>query len=298
MTCDARTKIAFAAKARAAILFFGAFHHSVDFSKGMPMKTKLFSTVLAAAAASLTLLPSIGTAAPVTKTVEINIYQLCNDAALTVCASSGPAGNSYFADSTNKIWAQAGISVTFNFVSKIFSSAFYDINDGVAGDGFNDLHAAYGTHGPSATIVDMFLVNTVAGAYGEGWLGFGGMVMGMSDIMAYNGGLGRIDTFAHELGHNLGLEPDSLGGSQGHSLDPFALMASGGIRHVPTTLADINPDGLGYDQLNAGEIALARTSSLLRDVRNEVPEPTSLALGAMGLLLLSASRRRGTVNQR
>ena len=58
----------------------------------------------------------------------------------------------------------------------------------------------------------MFLVHTIAGAYGEGWFAWGGIGIAMDTVMAYNGGLGRIDTIAHELGHNLGLVPTSLGG--------------------------------------------------------------------------------------
>ncbi|MSO99676.1 MAG: PEP-CTERM sorting domain-containing protein [Acetobacteraceae bacterium] len=243
-------------------------------------------------AASLALLSAPALAAPITKTLSVDVYQVCNDAGLTVCAATGPVGNAYFTDSTNKIWAQAGIGVSFNFVSKVFNSGFYDINDGVAGDGFADLAAAYGTHGPSATNVDMFLVNTVAGAFGEGWFGAGGLVMAMQTIMNFNGGLGRIDTLAHEIGHNLGLEPASLGGDAGGHVPSNAtndsLMASGAWRNVPTTLADINPDGLGYDKLSLGEIAFVLDSTLLRDI----PEPGTMALLAIALLSIAGSRRR------
>lgn len=237
----------------------------------------------------------IASALPITKTATINIYQLCDNAGAN-CAATGPAGDTYFAGSTNKIWEQAGIGFTFNFVSQINSSAFLHIDDTVVGDGFADLHLAYGG-GPSLTSIDLFLVGTITtahgGAYGEGWLGMGGLVMAMQDIMSFNGGLGRIDTLAHELGHNFGLQPSSLGGVDWHSTDPNNLMASGGIRRVPATLSDISPNGLGYDQLTLAQVTSARQSTLLRDVAHDtIPEPASSALFAIALLALSVSRYR------
>ncbi|MFL5255501.1 MAG: PEP-CTERM sorting domain-containing protein [Rhodopila sp.] len=229
-------------------------------------------------------------ATTIDKTLTVNVYQVCSDTG-TNCASTGPAGDTYFAAEVNKIWAQAGISVAFDFVRQIDSSAFSNINDSSTSHRFQDLAYAYGT-GPSATNVDMFLVHSVVGAYGEGWFGWGGLVIAMDDVMTFNGGIGRIDTIAHELGHNLGLMPDNLSGSdgQGHSTIPQELMASGGIRSIPASLADIAPSGLGLDLLSAGEIAIVRQSSLLHDI----PEPATclLLLGAVGTIA-GSRRRRG-----
>lgn len=260
------------------------------------MKTYAGAATFAAAALALSIaLPGAAHAAPIIdKGLTINVYQLCDDAGFN-CASLGPADDNFYAAETSKIWAQAGISVSFNFVGTINNSLFLTVDDGGPNSFFN-LAGLTGNR-QSTTILDMFLVSTVVGAYGEGWDGVGGLVMGMDDIMGYPGPRGRIDTMAHELGHNLGLVPDTdpeyAGPSDpGHSSDPNQLMASGAIRNVPLTLDDINPDGLGYDQLSPFQIALARESTLLYDLPSSVvPEPgtLSLLLGGLGMMAL---RRR------
>jgi hypothetical protein len=226
-------------------------------------------------------------AAAITRTLTIQVYQLCDDGGLN-CASLGPSGNEYFAAETNLIWNQAGISVLFNFAGQINSTFFSTIDDNVAGNGFGDLHALYGAGGPSSTTVDMFLVHVLAGAFGEAYAGAGGIILSMDAIMAFNGGLGRIDTVAHELGHNLGLVPDSLGGSNGHTSVADQLMASGNVRTVPGTIADIFPNGAGLDKIPADQIQFALQSSLLSDV----PEPVSLTLVGSGFMVLAWMRRK------
>jgi hypothetical protein len=196
------------------------------------------------------------------------------------------AGDAYFAAETDKIWSQAGIGVNFNLAGQIDNSSFLHIDD--SGAYSFDALARLAPDYQSSTVVDMFLVETVAGAYGEGWFGAGGLVIAMDTVLGFSP-TGRIDTIAHELGHNLGLVPLSLGGdSGGHSSNPAYLMASGGVRNVPGTSADVSPDGLGLDQIPQGQIDLARQSSLLQDV---APEPVSVLLAGCGLLALVAIRR-------
>lgn len=242
----------------------------------MPFQSQLRRSFLALIVLAFT---SLASAATIDRMLTVQVYRLCDNAGSN-CAALGPSGNNYFAAETNKIWSQAGITVDFNFVSNINSSAFSAINDAVPGDGFVDLVTSYGSMGPSSSVVDMFLVRTVAGAYGEGWLGAGGLVIAMDTVMAYNGGLGRIDTIAHELGHNLGLDHTTPGNNY--------LMTSGATRTVPTTIANITPDGLGLSLLSPAMITNVRDSTLL----TPVPEPFSLTLAAVGLLVIGLARRR------
>lgn len=230
-------------------------------------------------------------AMPIDKTLTINVYRICDDAGAN-CAADGSAssvGGQYFADSTNAIWSQAGISVNYSFKGFVNNSNFMYIDDAVDARSFRTLATTVTGYYASSSVVDMFLVHTVAGAYGEGWWGRGGLVMAMDTIMGYSS-VGRIDTMAHELGHNFGLaDPsDPEYGSGGHTTNASELMASGGIRLIPQTIGNIAPNGAGYDLLSAPQIAYARDSSLLQPV----PEPETWALMAGGLGLLGFMRRR------
>ena len=231
------------------------------------------------------LVPGMAAADPISKTLTVQVYTVCDDFG-TNCASSGFPGDTYFATEVNKIWAQAGIGVNFNFVQNINSTQFSYIDDSVVGDRFNDLAASYGTHGPSSTTLDMFLVHTIVGAFGEGWVGWGGVAIGMDDVMSFNSGQGRLDTVAHELGHNFGLFHDDSSAQY--------LMASGGIRSTPLTMADIAPDGLGLDLLTAGQITTVLQSSLLQDSKL-TPEPASIVLVVMGLVMVIFMRKHGMI---
>jgi PEP-CTERM motif/Metallo-peptidase family M12B Reprolysin-like len=248
------------------------------------MTTKFKSRMMlsAALAASAMALPTTASAAVIDKTLTINVFQLCNDAGAS-CASLGPSGNNFFQAEVSKIWAQAGIEVLWSSVTKINSTAFQFIEDGT--ETFEELTGSFGAPGQSSpTIVDMYLVRGIGGAFGLGWLGAGGFAIGMDDVMAFNGGLGRIDTIAHELGHNLGLPHTSVANE---------LMAPGNLRNVPTTINDIAPDGLGRDVVNASQITTVRGSTLLRPrAVAAVPEASTWAMMLFGFGLVGSLLRR------
>jgi hypothetical protein len=237
--------------------------------------------------------------AQITKMLNVNVWQVCDNAGANCARTTPTTGNStgdtYFGLAANAIFAQAGIGVTFNFVGTKNNSSFLNNGD------FSSIVAS-GNHFQSTTQMEMFLVNTLDnGSFGTGWLGLGGLVIAMNPVLAFNSNNGRLDTVAHEMGHNLGLvantDPDSDGA--GHSTNPNHLMASGGIRRVPTSRNDIFPAGLRYDQISALQISQARQSRLLRDVPTVVvPEPATVVLMAGGMLVLGViGRRRSTATR-
>ncbi len=212
----------------------------------------------------------------------VTVRTVCDNAGLN-CASQGPLGNLFFAAEGDKIWAQAGIDLLFVQGPNLNNTSLLN--------GQGSLGAFTAPLGGTGTT--MFLTNSLssAGLYGFAYGNAGGLAINMSAVTSFNGGIGRLDTIAHELGHNLGLYfgPGASGGHDNGNAN--FLMASGGIRNIPSSLAQICPDptpGSCRSLLSDAHIATARASSLL----TPIPEPGTWALMAMGGLLVGAAVRR------
>ncbi|MBE9227285.1 hypothetical protein IQ264_17810 [Phormidium sp. LEGE 05292] len=210
-------------------------------------------------------------AATIDRRVVVQPIQVCNDLGNS-CANPD---RKLFEAETDKIWAQAGIDVDFLSWNIFNETDFLS----VTGSEFNSLTLTPG-HGQNSDplVLNMFFVNLLEGAYGIGWLGLNGIAIA-DDVFSFNGGIGRLDTIAHEMGHNLGLGHDNFGSGGSDNL-----MTAGFARDVPSSINDIFPDGLKLDRLTTAQIDEVRTSKFLQPLANKVPEPTgTLALVGLGM---------------
>ena len=207
--------------------------------------------------------------------IDIQPIQVCDDGGNN-CANSGMQ---LFEDIGDKIWAQADIDLNFLPWQQVDDSNILDAPN----------HNAYDSNA-NPNILNLWFLNTLADCGGVGspatLYGCGGAnrVSVTELIFSFNGGIGRLDTIAHEIGHVLGLGHNDFGAG-----NPDNVMTGGGTRAVPGSIDDVNPDGLGLSKLTDEQIAEARDSGVLYRV---IPEPGSLLLVISGSLL--ACRRRAS----
>jgi hypothetical protein len=203
-------------------------------------------------------------AIPVDLTVTIQPIQICNNAGVS-CANPT---RRLFEAAGDKIWAQAGIDLAFLPWVQFNNAAFVNPNGGQLRTLFTG--SGVGEHS-NPSVISMWFVHAHPGAaYGEVNTIGGNRTVISDAVFAFNMGIGRLDTISHEIGHNLGL-------SHPPGDPPQHLMTDGAFRAIPSSLADIFPDGAQLDQLTIAEIGTARSSNLA------IPEPGTLYLVSTGL---------------
>lgn len=190
------------------------------------------------------------------------------------CANNG---GELYQTFTDKIWAQANLTVTFLPFATISSTTYQNFTSFVDEATFFNDTANNGISG-TATVITMWFVKSLTnGDWGTVDSIGGRKVMIADNVFTAN----RYDTIAHELGHNLGLTHADVGATTADYL-----MASGGTRTIPTALGDVNPDGTKLDKLTAAQITTVNSSTYV------VPEPGTMVLLAGGIGVMVAIRRR------
>jgi hypothetical protein len=218
-----------------------------------------------------------------TRFVTVQPIQVCDDFGL-ICADLAT-----FAEATFKIWQQADIEVSFLPPNRLLGSRFLTIDstDEFAELSFSGGPGAFGRHPLSrrnAGPINMWFVEEIVSGpfdvFGLAWIDANGILIS-DNILGFNNGQGRIDTVAHEIGHNLGLTHTGFGGGSANNV-----MTDGRSRAVPTTLADINPDGARLARLTEEQVNRARSSPLVSSSPALTPRPGPIEPPPIGLPLV------------
>jgi hypothetical protein len=192
-------------------------------------------------------------AIPIDKYFVVNPIRVCNNAG-AACTTA----NTYAAE-TQKIYAQAGVGAVFLPTTQINNTAALSVpsvtNLNIAGNG----------QSADASTINMWFAQNMPNAsgtlFGEAYVGGNGVAINSSAVNSFNGGIGRLDTVAHELGHNFGLGHTDFGAGGANNL-----LTAGSVRNIPGGLGDIMPDGAKLDQLSAAQVTKLRSSPFMREV--------------------------------
>lgn len=232
---------------------------------------------------------------------------------IRVCDDNGHACArvNFFEEITAQILAQAQIKISFLPINQLNNSRFLSIDDQSSSSASSEFYELTRTGGagafgrnPDSTnsggpinlwFVDEIKAGSGAVQFGMAWVGANGVLISGA-VLDYNQGIGRMDTIAHEIGHNLGLSHTTGAGVANN------LITDGNSRLTPRSAADVGSHGAGIDMLTEAQIEKIRASSFIS--RNSLVQADSAAtsldegealLASLSASALSSSFSKGTL---
>ena len=229
----------------------------------------------------------LNAALPITERVTVNLIDVANTNGSSPAPVFGNAAQqAAILANIDAIWAQAGIDIQINFRPGTYNNSFANFGTAAPADRpqsdlnsiVNTAQLAGGVLDPNPNVLNLFVVNIVPGfsqtsantANGLAIVGGNGITAWAGPaLVSFPAGQEVIaSVFAHEIGHNLGLN---------HIVAAENLMQAGGSPNLG-------------ERLNAAQIAAALASPF----SVAVPEPsaTALILVSMGIVGFNRIRRR------
>jgi hypothetical protein len=201
-------------------------------------------------------------AMPIDSYFTVNPIRVCNNAGLD-CSTVNT-----FSAETTKIYAQAGVVPIFLPTTQINSTASQVVPS------VSSVNVAGNGQSSNSTVINTWFVKQMTSApgtvlYGEAYVGGNGVAINTTNVNSFNGGIGRVDTVAHEIGHNLGLGHTDFGAGAANDL-----MTAGSTRNIPNGVGNIAPDGTNLDQLTAEQITQIRSSPFVKQKPKLVVDTT------------------------
>ena len=244
------------------------------------------SVAIVSALAMLTGGEAGATTSVINQSLAVQVIDVCSDNTFTNCGLPGNAIPQSFISTVQNVFTQANLAVSFlPTVTRLVAPQFQTLSAtdptfsagqcNFTNTNFPSLCALTRTpgHGQSSdpATINLYFVNQItSGAgttFGSSWVNGNGIAISRQVFAAFNPlkNGDRLDTLAHEIAHNLGLDHTTFGNSAQPATD---LETAGSFRTVPTSpsLAASQTNPTGLDQLNLSQQGQVKSTAFVSGV--------------------------------